>query len=140
VPADSRLLGWRVVVFAVPAAIYLFSNFHRVAPGVVATDLMRAFALDASTLGHLAAIYPYTFAVMALVAGSLVDTLGPRWTLTAGCLTMGAGTALFGLAPVFPLVFAARLLTGVGASVVLIAWLTLLAQWFRPDQFATVSG
>jgi sugar phosphate permease len=140
VTADARLLGWRVVMFAVPASIYLFSYFHRVAPAVVAADLMRAFSINAAALGNLAAIYPYTFAAMALVAGSLVDTLGPRWTLTAGCLTMGAGAALFGLAPAFPLAFGARLLVGLGASVILIAWLTLLAEWFRPDQFATLSG
>ena len=138
--ADPRLRPWRIAVFLVPASLYLFSNFHRVAPAVVATDLMRAFALDAATLGTLAAIYPYTFTAMALVAGSLVDTLGPRWTLTAGCLTMAAGTAVFGIAPAFPVAFAARLLVSVGASVILIAWLTLLAEWFRPDQFATVSG
>jgi sugar phosphate permease len=138
--AERRLLRWRCAVFAVPAAVYLFSHFHRVAPAVVAADLMRAFSINASTLGNLAAIYPYTFAVMALVAGSLVDTLGPRWTLAVGCLTMGLGSALFGLAPVFSIAFAGRLLTGLGASVILIAWLTLLAEWFRPDQFATVSG
>jgi sugar phosphate permease len=134
------LLRWRVVIFAVPAAVYLFSHFHRVAPAVVATDLMRAFTIGGATLGQLAAIFPYTFVVMALVAGSLVDTLGPRWTLTMGCVTMGAGSALFGLAPVLPVAFAGRLLVGIGASVVLIAWLTLLAEWFRPDRFATVSG
>jgi sugar phosphate permease len=140
VVADPRLRLWRLVVFLVPASLYLFSNFHRVAPAVVATDLMRAFALDAATLGSLAAIYPYTFTAMALVAGSLVDTLGPRWTLTAGCLTMAGGAAVFGLAPAFPVAVAARLLVAVGASVILIAWLSLLAEWFRPDQFATLSG
>jgi len=131
---------WRWAIFLVPASIYLFSYFHRVAPAVVATDLMRAFSIGGSTLGALAAIYPYTFVVMALVAGSLVDTLGSRWTLTLGCLAMGAGSALFGVAPVFSVAVAGRLLTSLGASVILIAWLTLLAEWFRPDEFATVSG
>jgi len=36
--------------------------------------------------------------------------------------------------------FAGRLLVGLGASVLLIAWLSLAAAWFRPDEFATISG
>ena len=120
--------------------MYFVSYVHRVAPAVVAVDLMRAFAITASTLGQLAAIYPYTFVVMALVAGSLVDTAGPRWTLTVGGLTMAIGALLFGLAPAFGVAFGGRLLVGLGASVILIAWLTLLAEWFPADKFATMSG
>jgi sugar phosphate permease len=130
----------RWLILAVPAAIYFVSYFHRVAPAVVAADLMRAFAVTAAELGGLAAIYPYVFVVMALVAGSLVDTLGPRLTLTLGGSTMGFGAVVFGLAPVFPVAVVGRLAVGLGASVVLIAFLALAAEWFRPDEFATVSG
>ncbi|HEX6212538.1 MAG TPA: MFS transporter [Methylomirabilota bacterium] len=132
--------GARVVVLTVPAAVYFFSYFHRVAPAVVATDLMRAFAISAASLGSLVAIYPYVFVVMALVAGSLADTLGPRWTLALGGATMGLGAAVFGVAPSFAMAFGGRLLVGLGASVVLIAWLSLAAAWFRPAEFGTVSG
>ena len=124
----------------VPASLYVFSWLHRVAPAVVATDLMRAFSITASALGTLAAIYPYVFVAMALVAGSLADTLGPRWTIAGGGATMGLGAVLFGAAPTFEVAFAGRLLVGLGASVMLIAWLSLAAAWFRPDEFATISG
>ena len=129
---------WLMVV--VPASLYFFSYFHRVAPAVVAQDLMRDFGIPAATLGMLAAIYPYVFAAMALVAGSLADTLGPRWTMTLGGVTMGLGAALFGLAPTFAVAFVGRLLVGLGASVMLIAWLALAAEWFRADEFGTFSG
>jgi sugar phosphate permease len=136
----ARLRRWRWTIYGVAASIYFFSYFHRVAPAVVAADVMRAFSITAASLGSLAAIYPYMFVVMALVAGGLVDTLGPRWTLALGCATMAVGAALFGLAPVFSMAYAGRLLVGVGGSVILIAWLTLLSQWFPSDSFATASG
>jgi len=139
-PADPRVRRRRWIIYGVAASIYFFSYVHRVAPGAVAADLMRAFSITAATLGSLSAIYPYMFVLMALVAGSLVDTLGPRWTLTAGCLTMAVGAVVFGMAPVFAAAFTGRLLVGLGASVLLIAWLTLLADWFRPGEFAMVSG
>ena len=83
----------RIVMLAVPATLYFVSNFHRVAPAVVAADLMRAFAIGATSLGNLAAVYPYVFAAMALVAGGLADTLGPRSTMTLGGATMGVGAS-----------------------------------------------
>jgi MFS family permease len=130
----------RVLVIAVPAAIYFVGYFHRVAPAVVAADLMRAFGITAASLAMLAAVYPYVFAAMALVAGSLADGVGPRWTLAAGGTTMAVGAALFGLAPVFGMAVAGRLLVALGASVILVAWLSLIAAWFRPDEFATAAG
>lgn len=130
----------RCLAVVVPAALYVFSWFHRVAPAVVAGDLMRALGVTAATLGVLAAIYPYVFAAMALVAGSLADTLGPRRTLTLGATAMGAGAVVFGLAPGFAVAVAGRLLVSLGASVMLIAWLSLAARWFQPHEFATVSG
>jgi sugar phosphate permease len=45
-----------------------------------------------------------------------------------------------GLAPGFGVAVAGRLLVGLGASVVLISFLSLAAEWFRPHEFATVSG
>jgi fucose permease len=92
------MVGARTAVLVVPPTIYLLSNFHRV---VVASDLMKAFSITAASLGALAAIYPYVFAVMALVAGRLAETLGPPLTLTSGATAMAMGTVLFGLAPVF---------------------------------------
>jgi predicted MFS family arabinose efflux permease len=134
------MVGARTAVLLVPPTIYLLSNFHRVAPAVVASDLMKAFSITAASLGTLAAIYPYVFAVMALVAGSLVETLGPRLTLTSGAAAMAAGAVLFGLAPVFGVAVVGRLLIGLGASVILIAWLSLAAAWYEPQRFATISG
>jgi len=130
--------GWPVLV--IPSAIYFVSHFHRIALGVVAQDLMRAFTITAATLGALAAIYPYVFVAMALVAGSLADTLGPRRTLGAGALAMGLGALVFGLAPSFSVVVLGRLVVSIGASVILIAFLTLAAERFRADDFATISG
>jgi sugar phosphate permease len=134
----TRRVRWWILV--VPSAMYLVSYFHRVAPGVVAEDLMRAFAIGAASLGTLSAVYPYVFVAMALVAGSLAETLGPRWTLALGGFAMGAGTLVMGAAPVFGVAVAGRLLVGLGASVVLISFLSLAAAWFRPDEFATISG
>ncbi|HKW93651.1 MAG TPA: MFS transporter [Methylomirabilota bacterium] len=127
-------------ILLAPALLYFLSYFHRVAPVVVAGDLMAAFAVSAAALGLLSAVYPYCFAAMALPGGGLTDFLGPRRTLTLGGLSMSAGAIVFGLAGSFPIAFAGRLLVGLGASVILLGCLRLAAEWFRTDEFATVAG
>jgi hypothetical protein len=69
--------GARAAALVVPATIYFLSNFHRVAPAVVAADLMQAFSITAASLGALAAIYPYVFAVMALAVEASWRRSGP---------------------------------------------------------------
>src|SRR3989442_8901469 len=130
--------GWPVLV--IPSAIYFVSHFHRIALGVVAQDLMRTFTITAASVGALAAIYPYVFVAMALVAGSLADTLGPRRTLGAGALAMGLGALVFGLAPSFAVVVLGRLVVSIGAAVILIAFPTLAPEWVPPRDFAATSG
>jgi len=138
--AAARLRRLRWWILAAPAGLYLISYLHRISPAVVASDLMRAFAVPAATLGQLSAVYPYCFGIMGIPGGSLADHLGPRRTLTGGALTMGLGAAVFGLAPSFGVAFAGRLLVGLGASVMLLASLRLAAEWFRTDEFGTISG
>jgi sugar phosphate permease len=136
----ARTLRVRWWILVVPSAMYFVSYFHRVAPTVVASDLMRAFAITAGSLATLSAVYPYVFVVMALVAGSLVETLGPRRTLAAGGAAMGLGAVIFGLAPGFGVAVLGRLLVGLGASVILISFLSLAAAWFRPNEFGMIGG
>jgi sugar phosphate permease len=53
---------------------------------------------------------------------------------------MSAGAISFGLAPAYPVAFLGRLLVGLGASVVFVATLRFCANWFRPDEFGTMTG
>jgi hypothetical protein len=58
------MVGARTAVLLVPPTIYLLSNFHRVAPAVVAADLMKAFSITAASLGTL---------------GQSIPTSSPSW-------------------------------------------------------------
>jgi sugar phosphate permease len=136
----ARLHAWRWAIWLTFATIYFWSYFHRIAPAVVAADLMAAFGTTGAELGTLSAVYPYVFAAMAFPAGALADTLGPRRTVALGAATLGAGAVVFALAPRFAVALGGRLLMGLGASVILIAFLRLCTEWFRPEEFSTLAG
>jgi sugar phosphate permease len=138
--AAARYRRVRWWVWGVAASVFFVSYFHRVAPAVVAKDLMAEFGTTGAILGVLVAGYLHIYAVMQIPAGLLADVVGPRGTLLAGAVGMALGSALFGAAPNLPLAYAGRFLTGLGASVIFVCLMKLVANWFRPREFATLSG
>jgi MFS family permease len=128
------------VVFALGAAAFFLSFFHRVSTGAIADDLQRELSIGAAALGTLGATYYYVYALMQIPAGALADSLGPRATLTGGVLVAGAGSVAFGLASGFASALVARTLIGLGVSVIFVCTLKLHANWFSEGRFATAAG
>jgi sugar phosphate permease len=88
----------------------------------------------------MASAYFYPYAVMQLPAGLLSDSLGPRKSVTAFLALAAAGSVLFGFAPSMEVAVAARVLVGLGVSMVFISAMKILSQWFRPREFAFMTG
>ncbi|MBI3966688.1 MAG: MFS transporter [Chloroflexi bacterium] len=128
------------VVWGVLSAALFISFFHRVAPAVVADQLMVEFATTATGVGALASIYFYAYMAMQIPTGALADTLGPRLTVFWGSVIAAVGALLFGLAPSLPLAYVGRLLVGMGVAVAFICVLKAQSIWFKPNQFALLSG
>src|SRR5664279_1505188 len=118
---DARFARARRIVFGIVLLSFVLSFFHRTAPAAIAGELTRAFAIDAATLGTLAATYFYVYTLLQIPVGVLADTLGPRRLLTAGSFIAAAGSLAFALAPGWEIAAAGRTLVGVGVSVAFIA-------------------
>ena len=130
----------RWVAWAAATFLFLLVTFHRFALGVIAADLMAAFATAAVGLGGLASVYFYLYGLLQLPSGILADTWGPRRTLTASALLMTAGAFLFAAAPSLPAAYAGRVLVGLGVAPVLVNTLKLVTEWFPARAFATMVG
>lgn len=79
-------------------------------------------------------------AALTLVAGALGDRLGRRSVFLAGLLLFTAGALASALAPAWPGLVAARLVTGVGEALVLPNGLAILGQAFAADRKAFAVG
>jgi sugar phosphate permease len=130
----------RWMMWGIPALLFLIGFFHRVAPGVMAHDLMQAFDATGTLLGLLSATYFYAYAGLMIPGGVLIDALGVRRVVAAGGAVMGAGTLLMGAAGSLPLLFAGRLLVGVGATVTFVGTLKIAAAWFPLSHFGSLSA
>ena len=131
----------RWIVWLPLAGAFLAAYFHRTATGVVADRLMFDFSIEnGAQLGVLSSIYFYSYAAMQLPAGILADFYGPRRTITLGLLTAALGAVLFAWAGSLGELYAGRLISTVGISVVYVNIVKILAEWFLPREFASMVG
>ena len=112
----------------------------RLAPAVALPNLQATFGLTAAALGLLTSLYLWPFAFMQPVAGLLVDRLGPRRSVTIFLIIAGLGQLLLAMAPSFAFALLGRASTGIGASILYVAAAKIMAQWFRPREFGTLTG
>jgi sugar phosphate permease len=134
-PTKRRWIAWAAL-----ATAYALVSVHRLSTAVLAEQLTAAFDTSGAALGTLHAAFFYVYAAMQLPAGVVADRTGSRLAVTAGTAVMSVGALLFAAADSYLVAFLARTLIGFGGSVLFIAILRFCANWFRPSEFARMSG
>ncbi len=122
------------------ALFYLMAFFQRVAPAVMTDALMGEFEIGAAAMGHLSALYFYSYVAMQIPTGIIADVWGPRRLLSLGALVAASGTLIFALAPEFALVGLGRFLIGGSVAVAFVGCLQLANNWFPPRLYGMVAG
>src|SRR5687768_13076687 len=107
---------------------------------VLAPTLAQEFGLSAGGLGLLSSVYFFSFAVVQLPFGLLLDRFGPRKVNAILLLVAAAGGAWFAHAESAGAAIAARALIGVGVSVCLMASFTAFVLWYPPERISTMTG
>jgi sugar phosphate permease len=131
-------LSW--TVWGVAATFYLSGFYLRVAPAVMTAELMRDFRITAAELGQFSALYFYTYVLMQIPTGVLVDSWGARRLLVLGAGLAAAGTFLFGMTGSVWLAGVGRATVGAATAVGWVVTLKLATHWFPAQRFATMSG
>jgi MFS family permease len=136
--AWSRVYPWVVVFFA---SLFLFYKYVlQVSPSVMTRELMGHFHVNGAGLGNLAATFFYSYLVVQLFVGPLLDKYSPR-LLTAVALGISAlGALWFADAQTLLSASGARALVGVGAAFATVSYMKMAAVWFKPEKFAFVGG
>ncbi len=131
----------RAVLIYIVAVLFLFYEMGlQVSPSVMAADLMRDFHLDAGGLGIMAGFYFYSYSVMQLPAGLLLDRVGTRILITLAIFGCALGAFFFGNTYTIFWASAGRFLMGVGSAFAFTGVLVVAANWFRPHHFAVLVG
>ncbi len=129
---------WRIWIIL--ALAFVMALFHRSALGAISTDVTDSLGLTASQLSQLAAITFYTYALMQIPAGILLDRFGYKKISLYGMLITGSGSMLFGVTSNLMLAYLSRFLIGLGSSVIFISILKAQQTWFSKEAFTKASG
>jgi MFS family permease len=127
-------------IFCALSGFFILSMFYRVSNAVIAPNLVQDLGLNAETLGILGGAYFYSFALLQIPMGPLLDRLGPRIIIPSFALAGALGAFLFAFGERFSIVLSGRILIGVGMSCALMGAMKVFTLNFPPRKFATLVG
>ncbi len=128
------------IIWTIAASFFFYKYLIQVSPSVMTADLMKAFQVNAAGLGNLSAFYFYSYLLMQIPVGVLLDRYSPRILTTIAIFICSISTYLFSQTDVLWLACISRALMGLGAAFAAVSCFKIAALWFSPKRFALVSG
>ncbi len=129
-----------IVVISLCAAFLFYKYILQVYPGIITDQLMQEFNLTGAGLGNLAATFYYSYMVMQLFVGVLLDKYSTRLLSSIAIFMSAAGLYLFSQTHNLLMAELARALMGIGVAFATVAYMKVAAVWFAPRQYALVGG
>jgi len=129
-----------ILIFSILSALYILSMFYRVTNAVIAPNLIQDLGLNAETLGILGGAFFYSFTLLQIPLGPMLDRIGPRMVITFFPLIGAFGAFLFAFGETFTAALWGRIMIGGGMACVLMGAMKVFILKFPPERFATLVG
>lgn len=124
---------WMMLGVTVAFAVLQF--FQQGVCGILSGHLGREFDIDAAQTGILSSSLFFTFIVLQVPAGVLLDRFGVRRVVTSAGIILTVGSVVFCTAHSLDTAIAGRVVMGVGAAFGFLSTLTVAKTWFPPGRF-----
>lgn len=134
-PTKRRWLAWGAL-----GVVFLLVNIHRLSTAVLSEQLTADFGITAAQLGTLHASFFIIYALTQVPTGVLADRYGPRYVGSGGAFVLSVGALGFVASNGYVAAFLSRALIGLGSSVIFVTILRFCANWYRTDEFGTMTG
>lgn len=142
IATPNRTDGTSLAIFVLGLAAifffykYILQNF----PSVMAPELMASFHLQGLGLGVLSGVYFWTYLIVPLFVGIVLDHYGVRWITTGAILCSAIGIFIFSQAGQLNTAIFGRTLIGVGVSFATITYFKLASIWFDKKHYALLTS
>lgn len=130
--------AWLLILLA--AAFLFYKYILQISPAVIAHDLMQSYQLTATALGFMVGFYFYTYLIMQIPSGILLDHYGIEKIGPLAILICALGALLFSQTTSFGLACLARLMIGFGGAFATLTYFKIAASYFPPRYFPMFSG
>lgn len=132
------LLAWFICSLA--AFFYCYEFLLRVLPSVMTTQFMDTYHISLAQTGYLTTSYYAAYTPMQLVAGIILDKIGPRKVMTAAILSCCIGAFILSITKFFWIGILSLFLIGFGSAFAFVGVLKLAANWLPNNKIALLTG
>ena len=132
--------SYHFMILAFAALLAFGSYFAYDSVGAIETTLIQAFHTDRAAIGAMYTMYSVAAVFAVLAGGFLIDRVGVRRASLIFSTLVVAGAALVAWAPTLPVLYAGRVLFGIGAESSYVAQSAIIARWFRDKELAMAFG
>jgi MFS family permease len=129
-----------IIVISLCAAFFFYKYILQNFPSVMAPQLMESFNLKGLGLGVLSGVYFWTYLIVPLFVGVILDYYGTRWITSGAILCCAIGVYIFSQAEQLNIAIWGRTLIGVGVSFATISYLKLASVWFARRHYALLTS
>jgi len=130
-------LSNRWAVLAVLFIVGMTAPLQAQAVAALAPFLTEKVGLTYTDIGVLTGLFMLPGVFLATFMGPLTTRFGDRLTLAGGLALMGISSAAFALTDSYALMYASRLVAGIGAVAASVLLPKMVADWFHGREIAT---
>jgi len=112
----------------------LVSYIDRGNLSIAAVPIMKDLKLSPAVMGTLMSAFFWSYSLLQIPAGYLIDRFGYKWTYGAAFILWSLASTGIGLAHSFYQILFLRLLLGVGEAVAGPASLSFIKRHFQPEE------
>ena len=98
--------------------------------GSISPFLVSEYGIDYATIGTLVGLYMLPGVLLALPSGMITKRFGDKRAVAFGLLMMTAGGITAGVADGYELLWAGRLVSGIGVVFLFVSMTKMVADWF----------
>ncbi|MFK7992981.1 MAG: MFS transporter [Granulosicoccus sp.] len=129
-----------VVAYLLGTSFFFYAFVQRVSPSVMTEELMRDFAIGGAGIGLLSGVYFYTYALIQLPVGLLIDRVGARKLMSLALVVCALCCVGFALSESLISASVSRALIGASVAFSFVGTLSIASLFFPPSRFAMLAG
>ncbi len=124
------------IMWLLPSLFFAYQFIVRIIPGLVMSELMLKYQIDATAYGNFASIYYVGYAGFQIPIALLLDRYDPKKVI-AGCAFLCAlGTVVLVYSDNWYLALLSRFFIGIGSTVGFLGTSKMVILWFKPEFYS----
>jgi MFS family permease len=139
-PFHPAARPYRFIILAFAALMAFGSYFAYDSVGAIETTLIQVFHTDRAAIGTMYTMYSVAAVVAVGLGGVLIDRVGVRRASLIFSAFVVAGACMVAWAPSLPVLYAGRVIFGIGSESMIVAQSAITARWFTGKELALAFG